>query len=500
MDEIMKIKKILVANRGEIALRVLKTAKEMGIKVVTVFAEDDKNLPHALFADESYSLGFGTLQDTYLNKKKLIEVASRAKVDAIHPGYGFLSENAEFSAMVENAGIIFIGPTAESIILMGDKIGSKKALEKLNIPMIPGYHGDNQEVDHLIKEAKKIGFPVLIKASAGGGGKGMRIVHEEGELHDAISGAKSEALKAFSNDKVLIEKYVVNPRHIEVQLMSDTHGNHLHFFERECSIQRRYQKIIEETPAPNLTEDLRLEICNTAVQISSGINYRGAGTVEFILAPDGKFYFLEMNTRLQVEHPVTEMVTGHDLVKYQILVAEGEKLPLKQSDIKQNGQAIECRIYAEDPDNNFMPTIGKIDRIGIPTLRDVRLDCGFLDGTEVGVNYDPMLAKLVVWGPTREIAISKSIHSLDEVLFLGVKTNRDYLKRILSHEKFVKGYTHTHFIPDNKEELAPRFFSDEDIANFVATLGFSEGRKTQRASSGEAFLKTPWTELPGFRN
>jgi 3-methylcrotonyl-CoA carboxylase alpha subunit len=282
--------------------------------------------------------------------------------------------------------------------------------------------------------------------------------------------------------------------------MSDTHGNHLHFFERECSIQRRYQKIVEETPAPQLEKELRLEICETAVQISSGINYRGAGTVEFILAPDGKFYCLELNTRLQVEHPVTEMVTGHDLVKYQILVAEGEKLPLKQSDIKQNGQAIECRIYAEDPDNNFMPTIGKIDRIGNPTLRDVRLDCGFLDGTEVGVNYDPMLAKLVVWGPTREIAISKSIHSLDEVLFLGVKTNRDFLKRILSHEKFVKGYTHTHFIPDYKEELTPRDLGDEDIAHFVAALGFSEGRTNQKNSSGEVSYKTPWTELSGFRN
>src|SRR3989344_1935559 len=313
----MKIKKILVANRGEIALRVLKTAKEMGIKIVTVFAEDDRNLPHALYADESYSLGTGTLADTYLNKNKLIDIAKKTGADAIHPGYGFLSENAEFSAMVEKAGIIFIGPTAESITLMGDKIGSKNALQKINVPMIPGYHGNDQEVATLAQKAKEIGFPVLIKASAGGGGKGMRIVRQESELIEAISGAKSEALKAFSNDKVLVEKYVVNPRHIEVQLMSDTHGNHLHFFERECSIQRRYQKIVEETPAPDFSHELRLEICETAVQISSGINYRGAGTVEFILAPDGHFYFLEMNTRLQVEHPVTEMVTGHDLVKYQ---------------------------------------------------------------------------------------------------------------------------------------------------------------------------------------
>lgn len=494
----MKIKKILVANRGEIALRVLKTAKEMGIKVVTVYAEDDKTLPHALFADESYSLGIGALSETYLNKTKLIEITKKSGADAIHPGYGFLSENAEFASMVEKAGIIFIGPTADSIILMGDKIGSKKALEKYNIPMIPGYHGDDQSEDVLSKKAKEIGFPVLIKASAGGGGKGMRIVHKESELLDAIRGAKSEALRSFSNEKVLVERYVVNPRHIEVQLMSDTHGNHLHFFERECSIQRRYQKIVEETPAPNLSQELRLKICETAVKISSGINYRGAGTVEFILAPDGEFYFLEMNTRLQVEHPVTEMVTGSDLVKYQILVAQGDKLPLKQSDIKQKGQAIECRIYAEDPDNDFMPTIGKIDKIGETTLRDVRLDCGFLDGTEVGVNYDPMLAKLVVWGEEREIAISKTIQSLDEVLFLGVKTNRDYLKRILNHKDFIAGHTHTHFIPDHKTELEPTELKAHEVADLIAALSFNQTKKT--VTSGMDMLSNPWTTLIGFRN
>lgn len=497
----MKIKKILVANRGEIALRVLKTAKEMGIKIVTIYAEDDKNLPHALFSDEAYSLGEGPLSETYLNKHKIIDIAKKSGADAIHPGYGFLSENAEFCSMVEKAGIIFIGPTSESIILMGDKIGSKVALEKINIPMIPGYHGDNQEVSFLETKAKEIGFPVLIKASAGGGGKGMRIVHEESELRDAISGAKSEALKAFSNDKVLIEKYIVNPRHIEVQLMSDIHGNHLHFFERECSIQRRYQKVVEETPAPNLSDDLRKRICETAAEISKGINYRGAGTVEFILTPDGKFYFLEMNTRLQVEHPVTEMVTGHDLVRYQILVAEGEKLNLKQSDIKQNGHAIECRIYAEDPDNDFMPSIGKIDRIGVPTLRDVRLDCGFLDGTEVGVNYDPMLAKLVVWGETRELAISKTIASLDEVLFLGVKTNRDYLKRILAHKEFIKGNTHTHFIPDHKTELEVKEFTVDQLADLIAILSFGEnGRGRAVAAPAGVSSQTPWMTLTGFRN
>lgn len=498
MGEEMKIKKILVANRGEIALRVLKTAREMGISVVTVYAEDDKHLPHALFSDESYSLGSGTLADTYLNKAKLIEVAKKSGADAIHPGYGFLSENEEFARLVESNGIVFIGPTPESIVLMGDKIGSKKALEKIKIPLTPGYHGDDQSDDNLVKEAKKIGYPVLIKASAGGGGKGMRIVHQDSELLESIRGAKSEGLKSFSSDKVLIEKYVVNPRHIEVQLMSDTHGNHLHFFERECSIQRRYQKVVEETPAPNMGQDLRLKICETAVQIAKGINYRGAGTVEFIMAQDGSYYFMEMNTRLQVEHPVTEMVTGHDLVRYQIMVAQGDKLPVKQEEIKQKGHAIECRIYAEDPDNNFMPTIGRIEKIGVPTLRDVRLDCGFLDGTEVGVNYDPMLAKLVVWGEDRKLAIFKTIQSLDEVLFLGVKTNRDYLKRILGHKDFVAGHTHTHFIPDHKEELKPSAMKDEELAAIIAAFSFAEG-KAVRTGTSET-LKNPWTELTGFRN
>lgn len=494
----MKIKKIMVANRGEIALRVLKTAREMGIKVVTVYAEDDKNLPHALYADESYSLGSGALSETYLNKKKLIDIAKKSGADAIHPGYGFLSENEEFARLVESSGIIFIGPTPESIVLMGDKIGSKKALEKIKVPLTPGYHGDDQSDENLAQEAKKIGYPVLIKASAGGGGKGMRIVHNDSELMEGIRGAKSEGLKSFSSDKVLIEKYVLNPRHIEVQLMSDTHGNHLHFFERECSIQRRYQKVVEETPAPNMSQELRLKVCETAVEIAKGINYRGAGTVEFIMAQDGSFYFMEMNTRLQVEHPVTEMVTGHDLVKYQIMVAQGDKLPLKQSDIKQSGHAIECRIYAEDPDQDFMPSIGKIDRIGTPSLRDVRLDCGFLDGTEVGVNYDPMLAKLVVWGETRDIAISKTISSLDEVLFLGVKTNRDYLKRILAHKEFVAGHTHTHFIPDFKKDLMARDLSDHDLADIIGALSFSDKKRT--VTAGSQILRNPWTELVGFRN
>lgn len=494
----MKIKKILIANRGEIAVRVIKTARSMGIKTVTVYADDDKDMPHAWMADQSFPLGAGTLRDTYLNQGKLLQFAKESGADAIHPGYGFLSENAGFCEAVETAGLRFIGPTPESIRLMGDKIGSKIAVEKHNVPMIPGYHGSNQDATFLATEAKRIGFPVLIKASAGGGGKGMRIVEQEADFYEALSGAKSEALKAFSNDAVLLEKYVTSPRHIEVQVMSDTHGNHFHLFERECSIQRRYQKIIEETPAPGMSAELRERICQTAVQISRGINYRGAGTVEFIMGADNKFYFLEMNTRLQVEHPITEMVTGLDLVRMQILVAAGEKLPFRQEDFQQKGHAIECRICAEDPDKGFLPTTGTISRIGAPKALGARLDCGYIDGGTVGVNYDPMLAKLITHAPTREEAIAKMLESLSEVVFAGLKSNRDYLRRLLDHTEFRKGHTHTHFIPQHAESLRPKQTTDKSWAPFVAAFLLSEGTKKVGVSAEQT--STPWNELGGFRN
>lgn len=491
----MKIKKILIANRGEIAVRVIKSARAMGIKTVALYADDDTKLPHVWMADEAVCLGSGTLKETYLNQTKILEAAKSKKADAIHPGYGFLSENAGFCEAVEKAGIIFIGPTAESIRLMGDKIGSKIAVEKYNVPMIPGYHGSNQDSQFLASEAKKIGYPVLIKASAGGGGKGMRIVHKDSEFLEALAGAKSEALKAFSNDAVLIEKYVTEPRHIEVQVVSDTHGQHFHFFERECSIQRRYQKVIEETPAPSLSPETQKAICQTAAAISKGINYRGAGTVEFIMGADQKFYFLEMNTRLQVEHPITEMVTGFDLVGLQIKVAAGEKLNFTQNDIRQNGHAIECRICAEDPDNGFLPTVGTIKKIGQPTLKDVRLDCGYVDGSEVGVNYDPMLAKLITWAPSREEAITKMLHALDEVTFSGIKSNRDYLRRLLSHTEFKAGKTHTHFIPDHAESLKPTASTDEQFAVHIAAYLLNNQKTTQVVES----TTTPWNTLGGMR-
>ncbi len=496
----MKITKILIANRAEIALRVISTCKEMGIKTVTIFSESDKHLPHAYLSDESYSLGEGTITDTYLNKEKILEIAKKSGANGVHPGYGFLSENTTFSKMVTEAGIAFIGPRPDSIEMMGDKIGSKKVVEKIGVPMIPGYHGDNQDAAFLQNEANKIGYPVLIKASAGGGGKGMRIVEKESEFIENLDAAKREGLKSFGDDKVLLEKYLTEPRHIEVQMMSDNHGNHLHFFERECSIQRRYQKVIEESPSIALDDKTRKEICEAAVKITKFMNYSGAGTMEFIFEK-GKFFFLEMNTRLQVEHPITEMVTGFDLVKLQILVASGEKLNIRQEDIKQKGHSIEVRIYAEDPDQGFMPTIGTIQGIGKTSMKNVRLDTGFAPNTEVTVNYDPMLAKLIVWSETRTEAISKMLKALDEITYKGLKTNRDYLKRILAHKSFHAGETYTSFVKVHAKDLEPKVLTVEDKAKLLAVFVGLEN-KVSSVGSGktESASYNVWNSIKEFRN
>jgi 3-methylcrotonyl-CoA carboxylase alpha subunit len=493
---ISKIDKILIANRGEIALRVIKTCRDLGIRTVTLYTEEDKNLPHRFRSDEAFSLGQGTLAETYLNQERIIEIAKETGATAIHPGYGFLSENTEFCKRVSSAGLIFIGPSVAAIELMGDKKTSKDEMGKIGIPLIPGYHGENQDPEFLKLEADKIGYPVLIKATAGGGGKGMRIVDNAPDFLEALLSAKREALNAFSNDKVLLEKYIINPRHIEVQLVSDGQGNHFHFYERECSIQRRYQKVVEETPSPALDDKLRQRMCETAVKISEGINYVGAGTIEYILAPDNNFYFLEMNTRLQVEHPVTEMVTGFDLVKLQIEAAEGRAFSFKQSDITQTGHSIEVRIYAEDPDNDFLPTIGKIQKIGFSREEGVRLDCGFVDNNSISVNYDPMIAKLIVHSDDRKSAIYKMDRAIDDIKFSGVKTNRDYLKRILKHSKFIEGAVDTAFIETYREDLKRKELSDEVKAAMIAGALFSENTsidiKAQPSNS--------WDTRTNFRN
>ncbi len=491
----MEIKKILIANRGEIALRVISTAKEMGIKTVTVYTESEKDYPHAYSSDEAYCLGSGKLSDTYLNQDLILKIAKDSKCDAIHPGYGFLSENSQFVKLVEKADLIFIGPTAESMETMGDKIGCKIKMKEWNIPLIPGYNGENQDPKYLKQKAEEIGMPVLIKASAGGGGKGMRLVREIKDFQSSLEGAKREALAAFSDERVLLEKYIDDPRHIEVQVMGDTHGNFLHFFERECSIQRRHQKIIEETPAFNLPNVLRDRITETAVNIIKRLNYRGAGTIEFILSPNGEFYFLEMNTRLQVEHPITEKVTQTDLVRFQILVAQGDKLPLKQNEIYQRGHAIEARIYAENPDAGFLPCVGKIQHIGSPTLKNVRLDCGFKEGNEVTVNFDPMLAKLISFGADRKISIDKMAYSLDEITFTGVKTNREYLKRIISSDEFRKGLLSTSFVEKYQDILKSKPLSKEQKALAVAAILLQD-----KKGADDLEEENPWDILKNFRN
>lgn len=495
-------KRVLIANRGEIAIRVAKTLREMNIESVMIYTDEEVDLPHASFGDICINLGSGPLSETYLNIDKLVSLCKEYKVDAVHPGYGFLSERAPFAKALEAAGVELIGPPTAAMEAMGDKKTSKEIMEKAGIPLIPGYHGDAQDEATLTSEAEKIGFPVLIKASAGGGGKGMRIVHESKEFKEALESAKREAMNAFGDDKVLIEKFITNPRHIEVQVMSDKHGQHFHFWERECSIQRRYQKIVEESPSPAFGQELREKICQTAVKISETMNYVGAGTVEFILDGNAKagenFYFLEMNTRLQVEHPITEMVTGSDLVQLQVRVAQGEKLSFKQEDIRQNGHAIEVRIYAENPDKDFMPSVGTIEAVGKGRLLGVRLDTGYKDGNEVTVSFDPMLAKLIVWGLDRDTCIAKMDKALSDYPFLGLITNRDYLKRILKHPKFKEGETFTHFVQTFKEDLGPKELSTKDKALAILSYELMKGT-TSKGTATQEKVTTAWDSLSGFR-
>jgi 3-methylcrotonyl-CoA carboxylase alpha subunit len=493
-----EIKKVFIANRGEIALRVINSCRVMGIETVTVYTEIEKDYPHAFKSDQSFNLGDGALSETYLNQDLLVKLIKESGADAVHPGYGFLSENSVFRERLEKEGILFIGPSSASMNLMGSKIESKVAMEKACIPLITGYHGENQDAQLLLSKAKEIGFPILIKASAGGGGKGMRIVEYEKDFNQSLKSAKREALNAFSDDKVLIEKYILNPRHIEVQVMGDQHDQYFHFYERECSIQRRYQKIIEETPSPALSDNLRLEICETAVKIAESISYEGAGTVEFILGEDGNYFFLEMNTRLQVEHPITEMVTGVDLVELQILVAQGEKLNFKQDEISQRGHSIECRIYAENPDKDFMPSIGKIESVGFCDMPGVRLDSGFIDGNDVSVNFDPMLAKVIVYATNRQSATAKMVKALEEYTFSGLQTNIDYLKRILKSKPFIEGNTLTSFIKTFEKDLSPKELSDEDLALIIGASLFSQP-KVNRAVQLEKSV-TAWDRLQAFRN
>ena len=495
---VFPVNKILIANRGEIACRIMRTCHRMGIKTVSIYTPSEKNLPHAHQSNQSYDLGEGSLQETYLNGDKIIALALKSEAQGIHPGYGFLSENSDFAEKVHQSGLTLIGPSPSNVKLMGDKKASKVLVEKLGVPILPGYHGDDQSLDTLQKEAKRIGFPLLLKAAAGGGGKGMRIVSEPDAFVPAWESARREAQNAFGDSRIILEKYIAQPRHIEVQILCDSHGNAVHLFERECSIQRRYQKIVEESPSPALSEKQRQKLYHSALTIAKHIQYEGAGTVEFILDENGKYYFLEMNTRLQVEHTVTEMVTGLDLVQMQIHVARQEKLPIKQNEIHSRGHAVEVRICAENPDNNFFPTDGAITRIGYPTQMNCRLDCGYKDGNIVTTNFDSLLGKLIAWGRERREAILTLSTSLNDVPFLGLTTNRDYLKRILAHPQFLNGNFSTSFIQTYQKDLSPIPMSPQQKALAAAAFLWSE--KLSSSNKTKDIGETCWEQLYGFRN
>ncbi len=495
------IKKLLIANRGEIVRRVQATCRMMDITTIAIYAEDDRALPHATQADVACQLEGKNLAETYLNIDQIIAIAKRTGADAIHPGYGFLSENAKFAEAVAKAGLIFVGPPAKVISLMGDKAESRKLCEKIGVPVIPGYSGDSQESALLAREAKKIGFPVLVKATAGGGGKGMRVVESEKDLAAALESAHSEAKSTFGNGRLLLEKYLQQPRHIEVQVFSDTHGNHLHLFERECSIQRRHQKIVEESPAAHLPAATRRRMFEAAVRITTHINYVGAGTMEFILDASGEFYFLEMNTRLQVEHPVTELVTGLDLVRLQIEVAEGKEIALTQDEVAQYGHAVEVRLYAEDADRDFLPCPGELATFVLPHLPNLRCENGYASGNAVPASYDPMIAKLAAWGTTRTEAIETLINGLRETRIAGVTTNRAFLMRILDAKPFRAGKTSTDFITSHAALLKVKELSEINVARAAASYLLFGNVSSARTSAASQAEHSAWThtKLAGFR-
>ncbi|MCP4163260.1 MAG: acetyl-CoA carboxylase biotin carboxylase subunit [Deltaproteobacteria bacterium] len=491
-------KKILIANRGEIALRVINTCKEMGVKTVSVYSEVDDKAVHVLNSDESYFLGAPEPSESYLNIDKIIEAAKKTGAEAIHPGYGFLAENSSFAERCYAEGIVFIGPPAKVIDSMGDKITSRKIMNESGVPVTPGLI--SAEADHNVmkSEAEKIGYPVLIKATAGGGGKGIRVVNSEDEMEQACTSASREAANAFGNGEIYLEKFFTKARHIEFQVLADKHGNCIHVLERECSIQRRHQKIIEETPSSVLTPELREEMGKAAVAAAKAAGYINAGTVEFLLDENNNFYFLEMNTRLQVEHPVTEMVTGIDLVKKQLEIAWGDKLSITQNDVWGRGHSIECRIYAEDPEKDFFPSPGKITYLDEPKGPGIRNDCGVYSGFEVPVDYDPILSKLVVHAETRESAIDKMIKALEEYVVIGVKTPIHFLIDVLNSNPFIKGEVYTNFVEKHFSEWKPTS-TNVDIAALAFIIdGLTSNGKAKTTGTVDK-QQTPWETLGNWR-
>ena len=491
------MKKILVANRGEIALRVMRSAREMGIQTVAVYSEADRNSPHVRYADEAVCIGPAASNQSYLRGDKIIEVCKELGVDGIHPGYGFLSENAAFARSVKEAGITFIGPSPEAMEMMGSKLAAKAAAKAYKIPLVPGTEEAISDVDAAREIAKEIGFPILIKASAGGGGKGMRIVERSEEFNEQLQLAISEATSAFGDGSVFIERFVTSPRHIEIQVMADTHGNCVYLFERECSIQRRHQKVIEEAPSAVLTPELRKAMGECAVLVAKACDYVGAGTVEFLIDDKLNFYFLEMNTRLQVEHPVTELITGKDLVKEQIRVARGEVLSFKQEDLTINGHALEVRVYAEDPANNFLPDIGNLSVYQLPLGNGVRVDGGFEEGMDIPIYYDPMISKLIVHAEDRNAAISKMIRAIDDYQVAGIETTLSFCRFALQHEAFVTGDFDTNFVKHFfKPEYLERVASEEEleVAAIFAAWDRENSQQSTAQTTTQVQTKSAWKE------
>lgn len=475
----MKFSKILVANRGEIAVRVMQTAKAMGYQTVAVYSDADRNARHVQEADEAVYIGASKVSESYLSITKIIDACKKTGADAVHPGYGFLSENTDFAQACIDNQITFIGPTASAIELMGSKRLSKIAMIEAGVPCVPGYEGDRQDLEYLTAQAEQVGFPIMVKASAGGGGRGMRLVQHLSELVEALQTARSEAENAFGSGELILEKAIIAPRHVEIQVFGDTHGNYVYLFERDCSIQRRHQKVVEEAPCPVMTPELRQQMGEAAVAAAKACAYVGAGTVEFLLDASGAFYFLEMNTRLQVEHPVTELITGLDLVEWQLRVANGEQLPLKQHELTLNGHAIEVRLYAEDPRQDFLPQTGQVLRWQPATLPNVRIDHGMLATDEVSPFYDPMVAKVIAYGKTREDAIRLLARAVDDCVLLGVNSNKQFLVNLLRHPVVVAGDTNTAFIQQhfqNDSSLHKQVLSLETLA--IAAAFFSQSTGT----------------------
>ena len=488
------IKKVLVANRGEIAVRIIHALKEMDIKSVAIYSDVDKNAVHTQLADESIRIGPPPPLESYLNQEAIINAALETGCDAIHPGYGFLSERYDFNQKVRDAGLIFIGANPNSMRLLGSKVQSRQIMAEAGIPIIPGMMTSTKDYQEFEDYAKKIGFPIIIKSSDGGGGKGMRIVREMKDLHSAIDTAIRESISAFGSDAIYLEKYIENPRHIEFQVARDHFGNAIHLNERECSIQRRHQKIIEETPSPVMTAELRKRMGSAAIQVVNSANYDNIGTVEFLVDKDMNFYFLEVNARVQVEHPITELTTGIDLVKLQINIADNQPIPYKQEDVQQNGHAIECRIYAEDADNNFAPSPGKILYIKEPSGPGIRYDSGIDIGSEVPTFYDPILSKLIVWGSTRDEAIKRMVNALKQTVVLGVKTPINFMINVLNHTEFKAGNINTNFLSEYFSEKIETYQDDLQIA--LAAASFSENHINYYNNISQfSKISNPWLEI-----